>query len=179
MSKYLDRYASAVTSSNMRSRTDTAMSDADVIGAAGLAAKHKPLAMALARMLSGDQRATHDVTRILATMAQDKADAEKVKMKRHQAADMARAVIAWFRNGICTECGGHGFQVVGGEIGTGRTVLSDAACPACRGTGKKPFDNQFGMEQLLVARWLLAEVEANIAAAGATAMAKLAPRLGL
>ena len=180
MSKYLNRYASAVHSKNMRSKADTAMSDSDVIGAAGLAAKNKPFAMALARMLSGDQRATHEVNRILAIMAQDKADAEKVKMKRTQANDMACAVIAWFRNGTCTTCSGHGFQVVGGEIGSGgRAVLSDAACPACKGTGKKPFDSQFAIERLLIARWLLAEVEANIAAAGQAAMARLAPRLEL
>ena len=47
MSRITDRYASAVRSSNLRSKADTNMSDSDVIGAAGLAAApEQPISVA-------------------------------------------------------------------------------------------------------------------------------------
>lgn len=177
MSKIENRYASAVRSSNMRSKPGTEMSDSDVIGAAGLAARRNELAISLMRLFSGDNREAHHVVRVLSEMAWGKAKAEHVKLKRAQADDMARAVLAWFRDGRCDVCRGHGYKVVGGKLGEGRAVLSDAACSACKGTRKLPFDTQFAIERRLIARWLLSEVERQLAVAGAEAMKALGARM--
>lgn len=172
MSRILDRYASAVSSANLRSAAATTYSDSDVLGAAGLAAKRNPLAMALARLFCGDNRAARDLVAILAALAWDKAMALKIEIKRTQADDMARAVLAWHRDGVCRACGGHGYQLIAGT-----PTIGDNACPACRGTRKVPFEPQFALERRLVAMWLLAEIECEQARAGPAARAKLADRM--
>lgn len=174
MSKVLDRYASAVHSSNLSSKPDTTYSDSDVLGAAGLAGKRNALAMALARLFSGDNTAAHDLVRTLAEMAWGKAHSMGVKVKRTQAVDMARAILAWHRDGACRPCGGHGFELIAGTRTVGGT-----ACRVCRGTGKLLFDRQFPLERLGLARWLLSEIEREQGKAGSAAMAKLAPKLEL
>jgi DnaJ-class molecular chaperone len=172
MTKILDRYASAVHSSNLASKPMTVFSDSDVLGAAGLAGKRNGLAMALCRLFSGDNTAAHDLVRTMAEMVCGKSRALGVKLKRPQAVDMARAVLAWKRDGVCRPCGGHGFELIPGTKTVGGT-----SCRHCRGTGKLLFDRQFTLERLSVARWLLAEIEREQGKAGAAAMAKLAPRL--
>lgn len=185
--KISDRYATAVHSSNLKSKPETTFSDADVLGAAGLAGKAErtlpdgtvvrgaPLGIALMRLLSGDNSASREIVAILSDSAVGKAwRMDSMKLQRVQADDMARAVLAWFRDGTCKPCGGHGYLLM-----QGAPSLSEHACPACRGTRKVPFDSAFPMEQVLLARWLLAEVEREIAFAGPAAMAALAPRLDL
>ena len=88
--------------------------------------------------------------------------------------DMARAVLSWHRDGICRKCGGHGFQIIAGT-----PTIGESACTACRGTRKIPFDRNFSLETLDLARWLLGEVEKEQAKAGPAAMAALAPKLDL
>lgn len=172
MSKILDRYASAVHSANLKSEVDTVYSDSDVVGAAGLAGKRHALAMALTRLFSGDNREAHALVRAMAELVWFRAHGQKVKLKRVQSVDLARAVLAWHRDGTCRACGGHGFEIIGGT----RTV-GDSACQACFGAGRVPFDAQFSLERLDLARWLLAEVQREQGKAGPAAMAKLAPRL--
>ena len=178
---YTDRYASAKRSSNLRSKADTTQSDSDVLGAAGLAAKRQPLAMALLSLFVGDNRAAKQVVLLMADMLVGKAwHWEKVSLERVEAEDMARKVLAWHRDGVCRVCGGHGFQLQsGGKPGQGRDTLSDRHCTACRGTGRIPFDGAFSMERTPLARWLLSEVERETAKAGPAAMQALAPRLDL
>lgn len=159
-------------SGNLLSKPDTTYSDTDVLGAVGLAGKRHPLAMALARLFVGDNHAARELVEILSAMAWGKALALRVELKRTQADDMARAVLAWHRDGVCRECGGHGYQLI-----VGAPSIGDNACPACRGTRKVPFDSQFSIERLVVARWLLAAVEREQAIAGPAAMAKLADRM--
>jgi hypothetical protein len=174
VSRILDRYAGALATGRMASRPDTTWSDSDVVGAAGLAAKRHELGIALARVLAGDDQGAHALVRLLSALAWGKARAEGAKLRRVQADDLARAVLAWFRSGRCLPCGGLGFQRA-----QGAPMLTDAACPACRGAGRIPFDRQFPLEQLAVARWLAGEIERTQGQAGAAAMAKLAPRLDL
>lgn len=172
MSKILDRYASAVHSSNLSSKAATVYSDSDVLGAAGLAGKQNPLAMALTRLFSGDNHAVYDLVRIMSERAWGKAHTMHIKLKRTQADDMARAVLAWYRDGRCRACDGHGFRLI-----PNTRTLGESACPKCRGSCRIPFDPQFSLERLPVARWLLTEVEREIGKAGPAAMAKLADRL--
>jgi len=184
--KISDRYSSAVHSSNLKSKPETTFSDADVLGAAALAGKAErtlpdgtvvrgaPLGIALMRLLSGDNSASREIVSILASSAKGKAKRDGMSLKWVQCEDIGRSVLAWFRDGVCRPCGGHGYLLM-----QGAPSLSEHACPACRGTRKVPFDTHFSLETVLLARWLLAEVEREIAFAGPAAMAALAPRLEL
>lgn len=179
MSKIQNRYASAVHSGNLRSKPATEMSDSDMLGAAGFARNHVPLGVGLARLFAGDDREALSLVQILASMAWGKAKAEGVRLKRVQADDMARTVLAWFRAGTCKACGGHGYKVAGGQLGESRAVISDAPCDECRGSRKVNFDHLFVLEQLLIARWLREQIECEQAVAGAEIMKALAPRMDL
>jgi len=176
-----ERYSTAVRSSNLKSKPDTTRSDSDVLGAAGLASRKRfdgrpgvPIAMALTRLFSGDNRAAHELVRLLSEMAWGKAFKLGIALKRVQAVDMAKAVLAWHRDGACQKCGGHGFALI-----KGTKTIGDAACPSCAGSGKLPFDRQFAAAQLEIARWLLAEVQGEQSKAGPAAMAALAPSLDI
>jgi hypothetical protein len=188
MSKIIDRYSSAVRSSNLRSKEATTYSDTDVLAAVGIAGhaqsqredgstrNNRPLAVALERLLLGDNHAAAQIVDILAEMAWGKAAEQRVQLKRPQAQDMARSVLAWMRFGTCKTCGGHGFQILG-TIGAGRAVKTDHECQACKGSRKVPFGPQFPAERRSVAWWLLAQVEREQGHAGPAAMAALAKRL--
>lgn len=190
MSKFEERYSGAVRSGNLRGRPDTEMSDTDVLGAAGFAAKEvrteiidgkvvtrkgAPLAMALLRLFMADNGAVGKTVTILTEMAKSKAwHAHRLVLSDVQCTDLAQAVLAWHRDGLCRACGGHGFKLAGSHsLGEGRAVLSDAACDDCRGTRKVAFDTQFPMEQLWLAWWLREEIEREQAFAGAEAMRAL------
>lgn len=177
----IDRYSSAVRSRNLKSKVETECSDADVLGAGGLAGKQKPLAMALLRLLAGDNHNAQEVVGLLADEVWRLAIACDVRpaMRRYEATAVAAAVVSWQRREFpCKACGGHGYKVVG-YIGEGRAVLSDATCDACDGEGRKPLRASFRGDRLELARDGVAILEREIGAAGAAAMAKLAPRLEL
>jgi hypothetical protein len=59
--KIVDRYASAVRASSLKSEPDTTYSASDVLGAMGLAGKRHPLAVALTRLFTGDNTASGDI----------------------------------------------------------------------------------------------------------------------
>jgi len=167
-----DRYATAIRSSNLKSEERTQCSDSDVVGAMGLASKRHPLAAALTRLFLGDNGAA---LACVATLA-DMLGGRKISrdLGRVQAEDIARAVLAWHRDGVCTDCGGHGYERV-----PGTPALSTNPCKTCGGVGRIPFDQQFRARDREHARWLLAEIQSTQAQAGAEAMRKLAPRLEL
>lgn len=169
MSHILERYSTAIHASTLKPDATTTYSDLDVIGAAGLAARYEPIGIALARMLSGG--GDGQVIAIMARAAFEKSFSLRVKVTQVQAADISRAVIAWFRDGRCNSCGGTGYRVIPGTPSLGDD------CPDCKGTGKIPFEPQFRQEWRDLARWLSSEVERSQAAAGQAAMAMLAPRL--
>lgn len=183
--KIADRYSTAVHSSNLKSKPETTFSDADVLGAAGLAGKHvrvidgverpgSPLGIALMRLFAGDNTAARSLVHIMAVSVKGKAKRDGMALKFVQCEDVSRAVLAWHRDGVCKRCGGHGYTLI-----EGTPMLSEHACRACKGTGRVLFDEQFPLDLLLLARWLLAEVEREQAIAGPAAMAALAPRLEL
>lgn len=187
----IDRYASAAPAAkNLRSDPDTTCSDSDVLGAVGLAGKTvrtaadrstyagAPLATALLRLFVGDSRGAPEIVEIMAGMAQRYAEKNRIKLRRVQAEDIARAVLAWHRDGTCKTCGGHGFALTPGGRDSRRAV-TDRACTPCKGTGKLLFDRQFSLPDLVVARWLLTRIEEEQSKAGPAAMAALAPKLDL
>ena len=178
MSRIIDRYSAAVHSGNLASEEKTVFSDSDVLGAAGLAAKRSPLAISLARLFAGDNREASELVRIMSRMAVGKAYRMEQVIEEVAAQDLARAVLAWHRDGRCKVCGGHGYELTPADHG-GRRTVTERACHACRGTGKMPFEPQFPRERRDLAKWLQAELEREQAMAASEAMKSLAPRLDL
>lgn len=193
MTKIQDRYASAVHSSNLVVDGKTYMGDSDVLGAAGLADKAlttgwrptgpdgqgepvrpSPVAVPLERLFAGDNRAAYEIVRILAEMAHEHSFKLKTKISRVHCADMARACLAWHRDGTCKPCEGRGYQLI-----PGTKTLSERECPECRGSRKMPFERQFRPEQRELARWLVSEMARASGHAGPAAMRALAPQLEL
>lgn len=183
--RVIERYASAIGSSNLKVDERTVYSDTDVLAGMGLAdkaltsgqgfngpIKPAPLAVALQRLFMGDNRAVRQIVPLLAIMAWEEAKRQKVNLKRVQSMDMARACLAWHRDGVCKACGGHGKLKI-----PGTTTIGVVDCKPCKGVGKVPFDRQFHAEQREVARWLIVEMERNQAMAGPEAMKWIAPRL--
>lgn len=162
-----DRYASAIRSSNLQTDERTTYSDTDVLGAFGLAGKEHPLSVALQRLFLGDNGAAAEVVAILADLLRGKAPMLRVKVTEAQATDMARACLAWHRDGTCKTCGGHGVMLI-----RGTRTLGDQACRPCNGTGKRPFEKEFHESFRELAAWLISEMERHQARAGGVAMAE-------
>lgn len=183
MTSITDRYATAVRAKNLRASAKT-MADgtnpvstaaaADVIGAFGLAGKKQPLAMALARLLVGDRQVAREIVDILTSKVLSKAAALRVDITGNEAVVLGKSVLAWAQFGVCKPCNGLGHPTI-----PGTTTLSEVACPHCHSTGRMPFDPHFAIEHLELARWLLSEIERDIAKAGPVAMAALAPHVEL
>jgi hypothetical protein len=184
--KVTDRYASAIRSSCLTVDERTTFSDTDVVGAMGLAdrcltegrdsngnpGRHAPLAVALQRLFTGDNGAAMVVVQLLSQKAWERARATRVRLNRIGAADMAKACLAWHRDGVCKPCGGHGTLVIPGS-----TTLGPVTCKPCKGEGKVPFERQFPVELRDLAGWLVAEMEREQHHAGPAAMRSLAPKL--
>lgn len=164
MSLITERYASSINSSNLKSRPETTYSDTDTLGAFGIAAKYVPLGVALQRLFVDGK--AHDAIETMATMVQNKSHRIKDRLSYSQAIDLSKKVLAWYRYGTCTECGGTGKEV----IFEPKPHLSDEDCPTCRGTGKRPFEPSFTHDTRDLALWLKGEVEREQAWAGREAM---------
>lgn len=171
---YSESYSGAIKASNLGSRPDTTRSPSDVLGAAGIAGRQAPLALALLRLLSGDANAIRHVAGLMGAMVLGKAHRAKTPMSHVDSIRLAQAVLAWSMSPRCPACGGHGFSTI-----PGTTTLGGEACGICRGTGRRPFDSEFPRDRLELARWLQAEVEREVAKAAPLAMRALAPRLDI
>lgn len=179
MSKILNGYSRAVGNGGLSASDLTTWGSADVVGAFGLAKKKHPLAVALARLFVGGDREARTVVVVMRRMLIGKAYRAGDEIGESAADLIAALVLEWHRNSACTECGGHGFRVILGEIGGSRTVVGDTPCTVCRGSRTRPFDSLFPLRRVDLARWLRAEIERETAKAGAEAMQKLAPDLSL
>jgi hypothetical protein len=193
-----ERYSTAVSSSNLAVNPRTSMSDTDVLGAMGIAdreltegkarrrnkdtgemeeeaIKPAPLAVALERLLTGgDNRAAHAIVRALADSVWREARGQKVKLTHADATEMARAVLAWYRHGVCKPCGGHGFELIPGTRTHGET-----RCDTCKGSGKRSLEREFKPPMRPLVTWLAAEIQREAGRAGPRAMAHLAARMEL
>jgi len=197
MTKIQDRYASAVHSSNLVVDGKTYMGDSDVLGAMGIAdrvltqgmtsdgtpVRPSPVAVPLERLFAGDNRAAYEIVRILAEMAHEHSFKLKTKISRVHCADMARACLAWHRDGTCKTCEGRGYALI-----PGTKTMSERECQECcpshvparwRTPGKMPFEREFRPEWRELARWLVSEMARASGHAGPAAMRALAPQLNL
>lgn len=188
MTKIANRYASAVHSNNLAVDEKTYMSDTDVLGAYGIAdrvlhtgktsdgqnVRPAPLAVGLERLFAGDNNAAYDIVRTMADMVWYQARKMNVRMGRSGAKEMAQKCLAWHRDGTCRPCEGRAYSLI-----PGTKTLSERECPACRGSGKRPFEREFKPEDRELARWLVAEMGRASGYAGPAAMRALAPTLNL
>ena len=165
----LERYSTAIHASSLKIDPLTTTSNADVIAAAGFAAKHKPLGIALARMLSGG--GTGDVIDQLADMGFRRARTLQIRMNPEQSRLVGISVLSWYRHGTCQPCGGTGYRII-----PGTPSLGDE-CTHCRGTGRIDFESHFREDWRPLARWLHVQIEKNQRAAGDAVMRAIAPML--
>jgi hypothetical protein len=194
-----ERYRSSINTSNLGSDPRTFRSPSDVVGAYGLAARNltdgfvrtgpnpedgydirpAPLAVPLERLLAGDSKAVHGIVQQLAEMAFGHSKHLRLKIGRAVAHDLACCSLAWFRNGTCRACGGHGYDLV-----RGAPTLSERECTACRGTGKilleesvDPDHKNPGYREIVA--WLVVEITREAGRASSAAMAKISQRMEL
>lgn len=171
--KITERYASAINTSNLKSVPETTYSSSDVLGSMGIAARYHPLGAALQRLfVDGKARECVD---LMAKMARDHSFKVKSRLSPFQSQRLAEKVLAWYRHGVCTECGGTGKEV----IIEPKPHLSEEDCRHCLGTGRRLFEPNFSLETLEVAIWLRNEVSKHQAMAGRAAMQAIAPQLDL
>lgn len=185
--KILERYASAIKSSNLKTVASTTYGDTDVLGAYGIADRRlslginaagiqvregRPLAVPLQRLLMGDSGAAVELVDLLAHALRGQAKAARVVLTAFGSQKMARAVLAYFRNSACQVCGGHGLEVVPGS-----NALGAAKCSPCNGTGRVQIVKAFRQEHRDLVRWAMDRVEEESARAGPAAMKALADRL--
>jgi hypothetical protein len=184
VARMTDRYASAITSSDLSVQAN-AMGDTDILAAFAVADRalstgrlsdgtpifRAPLAVPLERLLAG-QRMAADVVAVLAHKLMGRAGKQRVKpFSRVLAHDMARAVLGWWIAGFCKACGGLGQTLIPGS-----RALSGHPCRSCRGEGRIPFENHFRHEHQELARWLICEIEHEASRAGPPARELVAPR---
>ena len=169
--KISDRYASAINSSNLLSIAGTTFSDTDVLGAAALASRKRPLAIALARLLYGDNKAARDVAAILEDLVWRQARARGIKSHQAGARALAQAALGWYRHGACKACHGHGRMLI-----PGTTVIGERECLQCHGAGRVAFERQFSPDQRELARWAAARIEREQSIAWPLALSLLLAR---
>jgi hypothetical protein len=174
MTKLLNRYASAINSDDLTSNPKTVWSDSDVVGAAGIASRHHPMAAALTRMLLGDKKAANEVVEALAEGLVGYAWRQgRQRLSRQIATEIAQAALAWHRFGTCTHCDGTGYAKV--KDAPVRVNL----CVPCNGTGRTHLEHQVEPQYRQHATWAAAEIDRRLHEAGPAAMRSLAPQLAL
>lgn len=171
--KILDRYSSAINSSNLKSRAETTWSDTDCLAAMGIAGRQHPLGAALQRLFV-DGKVSQCVS-LLAEMARIRSHKIEQRMSDAAAGVVAQKVLAWYRHGVCQDCSGTGKMVMLEP----KPHLSEDDCPSCYGTGRRPFESGFSAAEIDIALWLQAEINRQQARAGQAAMQAIAPMLDL
>jgi len=171
--RYQERYACSVNSSNLTVDERTTWADSDVIGAAGMAAHHFPLGVALMRLFDGSGSA-QEVIESMADEAMRKRNAMRIKISRVEVEDLCRAALAWHRAGTCPECGGTRKQLI-----PGTPHLSEIDCVPCNGSGRMLYRNIIAESRIPLFEWLIAAIKREQVNAGCQAMRNLAPRLDL
>lgn len=182
--RIINRYATAIHSSNLKSKAETYTGDVEVLGAFGIAdrrlssgvdhyTKH-PLAVPLQRLFNGNGAVSGEIISILAGMIRGKAFWIKVDLTDRQSRDMARVILGWFRNPRCRVCGGHGFKII-----RNTTTVGDTRCRPCNATGTIQLELLFPEKSRDLVRWAIARMELEAGMAAPAAMKALASTMEL
>lgn len=151
MSRFNESYSRAIHATSLKSVPESTFSATDTLGAAGLAARHEGLGIALSRVFHGGGGTTEAVE----AMAEAVFDRSRY-ISRHtnyrltevQARDLARSVFAWYRHGTCQPCGGIGYTRIKDTPSLG------SRCHYCDGTGRLIFVKMFQHRHRELAEWL-------------------------
>lgn len=146
-----ERYALATKSANLSPKLD-GRCDADKLIAAGWAAKdpRRSAALALYRMaVTGDMNGLQPIAETMDGWLNGKLQRKAGKggatlrpVPKLQRREMVVHVLRWWLKPTCGYCEGRGFELVGDDEAEGARALSDRACKACHGTGKRPVERE-------------------------------------
>lgn len=146
----IESVSKAQVSGNLGEGKPGQLADVDVIRACGMVSAKNPLGMALWRIKYADiweevRNALAGLSDLLVT---------RRKMTKAEATQSAERVLAAWIGDRCDECGGTGYMTV-----PGTPMLSDVACPVCKGQGRLELENPTPDEQWLQAQIALYESE--------------------
>ena len=146
----IESVSKAQVSGNLSEGKPGQLADVDVIRACGMVSAKNPLGMALWRIKYADiweevRNALAGLSELLVT---------RQKMTKAEAVHSAERVLAAWIGDRCDECGGTGYLTV-----PGTPMLSDNACPCCKGQGRVELDNPTPNEKWLQAQIALYESE--------------------
>ena len=182
--RIINRYASAIHSSNLKSKAETYSGDVEILGAFGIADRRlssgvdhytrHPLAVPLQRLFNGNGAVAGEIIRILAGMIYGKSIRLKVDMTDGQSRDMAKVILGWFRSPRCRVCGGHGFKII-----RNTTTVGDTRCRPCNATGTIQLELLFPEKYRELVRYAIARMELEAGMAAPVAMKALASKMEL
>ena len=146
----IESVSKAQVSGNLGEAKPGQLADVDVIRACGGVAIKQPLGLSLWRLKNSDvweeaKTSLAGLTEMLVA---------RRKTPRNAARESAERVLAAWIGDRCDECGGTGYMTV-----PGTPMLSDNACPECKGQGRLELENPTPDEQWLQAQIALMESE--------------------
>lgn len=148
-----DRYASAVSTSDLTPRSRSSLAALDVLGAAGMAAQRHDLGMLLQRLRAGPTALAQRVA--AAALAERLRLAVRRRKVRRDGADseaVASEALAWWLDPTCLTC-------VGVKFAARDARLTARFCPACAGSGVRPL----GSAAPAAAQWVLDSISRQVA----------------
>lgn len=146
----IESVSKAQVSGNLGEGKPGQLADVDVIRACGMVSAKNPLGMSLWRIKYSDvwdevKGALDGLTELLVS---------RRKMPKDAARQSAERVLAHWIGDRCDECGGTGYATI-----PGTPMLSDVACPTCKGQGRVELDNPTPDEKWLQSQVALFESE--------------------
>lgn len=140
-----ERYARAATTTDLTPNL-SGRCDADKLIAAGWVARdpRRAAALALYRMaVTGDTNGLQPIADTMDGWLNGKLQRKGAKpMPKVQRREMVVHVLRWWLQPTCGYCEGRGFELLGDDDAPGARALSDRACKACHGTGKRPVERE-------------------------------------
>jgi hypothetical protein len=139
----------------------TADSGSEVVMAAGwVAQRHEMALMLWSVMYEGKTGQKHRLAELLGDHLNHQMNRDR-RLKGN-AWTIAKQMLAWWCEGICTACDGRGYEVI-----QGTPSLSDKLCGECHGTGKRPYTREAAHV------WMEAELSRMTAIAAGEVMKRL------
>lgn len=157
-----ERYALATGTSDLSPNLG-ARCDIDKLIAAAWVAKDpkRTAAMALYRMaVTGSTCGLQTITDTMDGWLNGKLQRKGARpIPKVQRREMVVHVLRWWLRPTCGYCEGRGFELIGDDDQEGARTLSDRACKACHGTGKRPVEREVPPHLKDAARQLADELD--------------------